>query len=38
MRPDMPEALCYLEGKQAENYLHDMKICQKFAEINRDYR
>ena len=31
----MPKDLCYLEGEHRENYLHDMKICQEFAEINR---
>ena len=27
--------LCYLEGGLLDNYLHDMEIAQKFAEINR---
>lgn len=31
----LPKDLCYLEGKDRENYLHDMKICQKFAKTNR---
>lgn len=26
---------CWLEGKEKENYLHDMKICQEFAHRNR---
>ena len=30
-----PKDLCYLEGKNFENYLHDMDICQKYASINR---
>ncbi len=27
--------LCYLEGKYREMYLHDMKICQDYATLNR---
>lgn len=27
--------LCYLEGELLDNYLHDMEIAQRFAEINR---
>lgn len=29
--------LCYLEGKDRENYLHDMKLCQEFACKNREW-
>lgn len=32
----MPPELCYLTGKYREEYLHDMRIAQKFAELNRD--
>lgn len=32
----LPKELCYLEGKLREDYLHDMKICQEFAVLNRD--
>ena len=31
----IPKELCYLTGKHREDYLHDMKICQHFAEANR---
>lgn len=31
----IPKELCYLTGKHREDYLHDMKICQHFAHINR---
>ena len=31
----VPHELCWLEGKDMENYLHDMKICQEFAKQNR---
>lgn len=31
----IPKDLAYLEGKYRENYLHDMKICQEFAVLNR---
>ena len=34
---DIPKELCYLTGKYREDYLHDMKICQEFAESNRIY-
>lgn len=30
-----PKELCYLEGTDRDDYLHDMKLCQKFAQINR---
>lgn len=33
--PSVPKELCYLEGMFREDYLHDMKICQEFAIINR---
>lgn len=32
---DIPKELCYLEGEDRLNYLHDMKICQEFAVANR---
>lgn len=32
---EIPEELCYLEGKYREMYLNDMKICQEFASLNR---
>ncbi len=31
----LPKDLCYLEGQLREDYLHDMKICQEFAILNR---
>lgn len=31
----IPKDLCYLTGKYREDYLHDMKICQRFAVMNR---
>ena len=31
----LPKDLCYLEGKDREDYLHDMKICQEWASENR---
>lgn len=37
-RPDklnVPKELCYLTGEHREMYLHDMKICQRFASQNR---
>lgn len=32
---NIPKELCYLEGENAEDYLHDMKICQAWASLNR---
>ena len=34
-RPSIPEDLCYLEKEFRDDYLHDMHICQKWAQINR---
>ncbi len=34
-KPSFPAQLCYLEGKYRDMYLHDMKICQQFAHLNR---
>jgi len=31
----IPYELAYLEDKQREEYLHDMKLCQEFAVLNR---
>ena len=31
----LPIDLCFLEGKLREDYLHDMKLCQEFAKMNR---
>lgn len=36
-KPRLPNELCYLEGKYREMYLHDMKICQEYASLNRNY-
>ena len=36
-KPNLPNELCYLEGKYREQYLHDMKICQEYASLNRKY-
>ena len=33
----LPKDLCYLEGELREQYLHDMKLCQEFAVLNRSY-
>lgn len=34
-KPNLPNELCYLTGKYREMYLHDMRICQKYASLNR---
>lgn len=33
--PSLPAALCYVEGETREDYLHDMRICQRWAVLNR---
>jgi len=32
---DIPFELCYLEGENFNNYIHDMKLVQQFAKDNR---
>lgn len=32
---DIPKDLCYLSGRSKDEYLHDMKICQQYADLNR---
>lgn len=32
----MPADLCYLYGQYLEDYLHDVQICQQFAERSRE--
>lgn len=32
---DIPKDLCYLTGKYRDDYLHDMRICQEYAIVNR---
>ena len=34
-REHPPKELCYLEGSDREDYLHDMRICQRYASYNR---
>ena len=34
-KPSLPNELCYLEWEYREKYLHDMKICQEYASLNR---
>ena len=34
-KPILPRDLCFLYGSFMEDYLHDVDICQKFAERNR---
>lgn len=34
-KPSVPEELCYVEGKAREEYLHDMRLCQRWAVLNR---
>lgn len=33
--PSLPDDLCYLEGDSREQYLHDMRLCQRWAVLNR---
>lgn len=32
---DVPEELAYVEGEPFEDYIHDMRIVQHFADVNR---
>ena len=34
-QPSLPGDMCYLYGSFMEDYLHDVDICQRFAERNR---
>ncbi len=34
-RTDIPKALAYCQGELMEDYIHDMKIVQRFAMLNR---
>jgi RNA-splicing ligase RtcB len=33
--PSLPAPLCYVEGEAREDYLHDMRLCQRWAVLNR---
>lgn len=33
----IPKDLAYLEGQYRDDYLHDMRICQEFAVLNRKH-
>lgn len=33
--PSLPAGLCYVEGEVSEHYLHDMRLCQRWAVLNR---
>lgn len=33
--PSLPPALCYVEGEMRRQYLHDMRLCQRWAVLNR---
>ncbi|MFY9612468.1 MAG: RtcB family protein [Tissierellaceae bacterium] len=35
LRPQYPKDLCFLTGEYRQRYLHDMKICQEYATLNR---
>lgn len=34
---NIPKDLCYIEDVDRHMYLHDMKICQEFARLNREF-
>ncbi|MCM1050480.1 MAG: RtcB family protein [Paenibacillus sp.] len=34
--PMFPRDLCYVEGEAREDYLHDMRLCQRWASLNRE--
>lgn len=32
---NIPNDLCYVTGRDMENYLHDVDVCKRYAELNR---
>ena len=34
--PNIPEHLAYVEGVLFDNYIHDMKLTQEYAKLNRE--
>lgn len=34
-KPSLPRDLCFVEGEAREEYLHDMRLCQRWAVLNR---
>ena len=32
----LPKPLCYVEGEDREQYLHDMRLCQRWSSLNRE--
>ena len=35
VEPSLPAGLCYVEGEMRRQYLHDMRLCQRWAVLNR---
>ena len=35
-KPNINKELAYLEGQDLEDYIHDMILCQEFADLNRN--
>ena len=35
-KSSIPDDLCYLEDEFRDDYLHDMRICQRWAQLNRE--
>lgn len=36
IKSNYPKELCYLTGEFKDKYLHDMRICQEYAQLNRE--
>lgn len=36
LKPKYPEELCFLVGEDRLQYLHDMNLCQEYADLNRE--
>jgi len=36
LHPSYPRDLCFLSGEWRDKYLHDMNICQEYANLNRE--
>ncbi len=36
LKPQYPKDLCFLMGQDRKDYLYDMRLCQRYAELNRE--
>lgn len=36
-RPEIKKEVCWIEGEDLKNYIHDCQVAAKFSEYNKDY-